>query len=310
MLDFAKQIEKAVKNNTEIEDTSGHYFLKKQLLDVMLDFPEKPEGFKVDLVRPKTYDKTFLVSGGADSTIMWELNKKEEGTKIGIYVDLGHGYTKKETEALTMMQMPHIIVPYELKFDAFWKHIIPTRNYVLLSIAEEYTSHEGEIWLGAVEGESANDAGDKSELFFRLFEELVWRTKRKKVTIRTLKDKTKNAWLKWYNDNASDTKGADILNTITCFDGSSSKPCGKCQACVRKWISMKFCGVSDQRVKEMFEIHPYDGGNEYIEKYKKHMQLALDKNDFTHYSKNRCIEDLSVIAAEEARRETPDPSES
>lgn len=288
LLDLADKIQTAVRENTDVELDDGHNSLTRELVDVMLDFPEKPENYNVGVTNKKLYDKVILVSGGADSTIMWELNKHVEN-KLGIYVDLGHTYAQKEIDAIKMMGINYKHIPYDMNFSGFWNHIIPTRNFTLIALAEQYVAHEGEIWLGAVQGESAPDKGDKSELFFRMVENYIWRTRRKKVYIKTLKSKTKNDWLRWYIDQ---TGNMDILKTITCFDGTTDKPCGKCQACVRKWISMHYCAVNTD---DFFENDPYTAGAQYIEKYKKVMTESLETGNFEHYSEDRCKQDLAVI---------------
>lgn len=288
--ELAKRIQTSLKNNEPIPLLNGHSILEKEMIEVMLDFPEKPEGAVIDSKPVTLYNKVILVSGGADSTIMWELNKHEP-SKLGIYVNLGHSYADKELEAIKMMNIPYVEIPYDFGFDGFWSHIIPTRNFQLIAIAEQYVAHEGEIWLGAVQGESAPDSGDKSELFFRMVENYIWRTHRKKVYIKTLKDKTKNDWLKWYLDT---TGNKNIVNTITCFDGTTEKPCGACQACARKWISLKYCGID---TTGFFEQDPLIAGKKHFDKYKKLMSKALDDKDFSHYSEDRCRQDLKVILA-------------
>lgn len=296
LMDLATSLESSIKENKPLVWNGGHTDLVKELVSVMLDFPEKPEGFAVNVQKPtETYKKVILVSGGADSTVMWHINKHET-SKIGIYVDLGHSYVDKEIAAIEKFNIDYKLITHHLNFDSHWKHIIPTRNFLLMAYAEQFVQHEGEIWLGAVQGESAPDKGDKSELFFRLVEQYIWRTKRKIVHIKTLKDKTKNDWMKQYLDETGDKR---ILETITCFDGTTPKPCGKCQACLRKWISLRYCGID---TTDFFEIDPYEGGKEYIAKYKTKMQSALDTRDFTHYSEDRCKQDLQVILDYENNR--------
>lgn len=288
LIELAKQLKNAIDKKENLVWKDGYFSLIDSLVPVMLDFPEKPEGFDLKVEKPKTYKKVVLVSGGMDSTIMWWLNR-EEKDKLGLYVDLGQKYAELECQAIDRAKIePVEVLVYPLKFEDDWKHIIPTRNFLLIALAEQYVAHEGEIWIGAVQGESAPDKGDKSELFFRLCEELIWRTKRKKVTIKTLKDKTKNDWLKMYLD---ETKDESILQTITCFNGTE-KPCGTCQACVRKWIAMKYCGLN---TNNFFEQDPYIAGKQFIEKYKQKFTEALEKKEFIHYSKDRAEQDLNVI---------------
>lgn len=288
LLGLAAKLETAIKLNTGYIVTNVNQELIGNLVDVMLDFPEKPEGFTVIAAGPKLFKKVILVSGGADSSIMWWLNRNEPN-KLGLYVDLGHTYVDKELNALQMFNIPFSVVKHPLKFDGDWKHIIPTRNFVLIAEAAEYVQDGGEIWVGAVSGESSPDKGDKSDLFFDLVEQLIYNTTGKTVTIRTLKDKTKNDWLKQYLNETNDLK---ILNTITCFDGTTEKPCGKCQACLRKWISLLYCGID---TNGFFEVNPYFGGNEYVQKYKNKMRECLATGIFEHYTKDRCEQDLKVI---------------
>lgn len=275
----------------EITVDSGFNNVLQELLYTVLDFPETPNDFSIPVVKqPEQYEKVILVSGGADSTIMWHVNKDTED-KVGLFVNVGQKYSNTEEESVRnyIPEDRLKIVDSAMFSSEEWKHIIPNRNFFLMCEAEKLCKHEGEIWLGAVQGETNEVSGDKSEKFFRLFERLIWLTKRKFITIKTLKDKTKNDWLKQYVEETGDT--SIVRNTITCFDGSNGVPCGKCQACVRKKISMEYCGIKDN----IFEVDPFVGGKQYIEKYKKVMQEALDNNDFTHYSKDRCIQDLKVI---------------
>lgn len=288
MIKLAKEVEQAIKNKRGIEWKEGYNTLTQELVKVMLDFPETPQGLHTELILPKLYKKVILVSGGMDSTIMWWLNGQEQD-KIALYANLGQSYNKKEFAAIQRACMkPLEVINYPLKFDDNWKHIIPTRNFVLLALAEQLVAHEGEIWIGAVQGETETTKGDKSDLFFRLVEEYIWRTKNKKVFIKDLKEHTKNDWLRIYL-NATNDKS--ILDTVTCFDGGVIS-CGKCQGCVRKAIAMKYCGLD---TTEYFKIDPFIGGKKYVDKYKIKMQEALDKKDFTHYSEDRAKQDLTVI---------------
>jgi 7-cyano-7-deazaguanine synthase in queuosine biosynthesis len=292
LFQLARELETAIlRDGRELVWRGGHSGLVREIVNVMLDFPETPNGFKLEVRAPVAdFAKVILLSGGMDSTVMWELNSQEQN-KLGMYVNLGHPYAPKEMAALGRLGLPFLEVDYKLQFES-WGHIIPTRNFVLLALAELNTKHEGEIWLGAVQGESAEDKGDKSELFFRLFEELVWRAKNKKVFIRTLKAKTKNDWLQWY---LSTTGRTDILDTVTCFSGGGTKGCGCCQACVRKWIAMRYCGIKPNVIIKYFEVEPYVGGREHIRKYWDALHACLLAEDFTHYSKERCVQDLAVI---------------
>jgi hypothetical protein len=297
LLKLASQLEAGIKSNQPVKWAGPSLSIASQLTEIMLDFPETPSDFNVRLVpEDNLFEKVILVSGGADSTIMWELNRDVKSKKA-VYVDLGHSYVQKELDALKLFGIEAEVISHPLRFESFWKHIIPTRNFVLIAHAEQFVANGGEIWLGAVQGESAPDKGDKSDLFFYLIEKFIWQTRGKSVKIRSLKDKTKNDWLKWYIDTTGDHR---IIQTITCFDGSTEKPCGKCQACVRKWISLRYCGLDT----DIFEVNPYEGGAEFIQKYKVKMQECLDRKEFNHYSEDRCKQDLRVILDYEASQKS------
>ncbi len=287
---FNEQLQNYFKwGQTEIEIDSGYSNILQQLVDVTMDFPETPGDFKIPVIKkPKQYKKVVLVSGGADSTIMWHINRHEE-SKIGLFVDVGQSYSQEEEIAVKRYVENVKIIRNKMYSSEEWKHIIPNRNFYLITEAEKLVEHEGEIWLGAVQGETNEYSGDKSELFFRLFEELIWKTKRKIISIKTLKEKTKNDWLKQYINETGDK--SIVTNTITCFSGKDGRPCGECQACVRKKISMVYCGVTD----DIFLKDPFVHGVEYVEKYKKKMRECLEKRDFTHYSEDRCIQDLQIL---------------
>lgn len=289
--ELAEKVVQSVHSGKPLVWTGGHETIVPELVRVMLDFPEKPSELSVKVEIPKQYHKVILVSGGQDSTIMWHLNRNVED-KIGLYVDFGQAYKQKEIEAINLFGIQFREVEYQI--GNRWNHIIPARNFILLMLAEELVAPEGEIWLGAVQGESAQDKGDKSSLFFTLFENFVWQSKHKRIHIRTLVEKTKNDWLKQYLCETGDSR---ILQTITCFDGAE-RPCGRCQACVRKWIAMRYCGVED--AESFFDVNPYQGGQEHVEKYRHELKRALEQGDFSHYSKDRAIQDLSVIEAYQA----------
>jgi len=268
-------------------ETSGHKALIQALLDVALDFPQTPKDFtKPEVVDSLSKPVVVLISGGQDSTVMLELTKDKD--RHCLFVDVGQPYAAAERKAIEMLLKDEYkeierVIPTE-----GWAHIIPGRNLILLLEAEKLCSHEGEIWLGAVQGESRKDSGDKSELFFHLFEEYIWRTKRKKITIKTLVEKTKNDWLKWYITTTGKT---DILSTVTCFDPEGNA-CGRCQACARKWIALRYCSIETDGI---FKVNPIIGCSDVLTSYRTKFRDCLASKDFSHYSKDRCLQDLAVI---------------
>lgn len=288
LLELAKRIEEGLARKRKINWPGACPGLVQNLVNVMLDFPEQPNNVTLTIETPRLYKKVVLVSGGMDSTIMWWLHR-EEKDKLALFVDLGLSYCKKEKSSLIKTKItPLQVVEYPLR-QISWKHIIPTRNFLLIALAQQHVKHGGEIWLGAVQGESSERAGDKSEAFFRLCERFIRFTTGKRIKIRTLKNKTKNDWLKKYLRATSDRS---IFNTVTCYSGSA-KGCGKCQACVRKWIALKYCKVEPTKY---FQKDPGKAGQEHIKKYKKVLAKALANRDFSHYSRRRCQQDLRILS--------------
>lgn len=288
LMKLVEEVQRALREGkSDIPWTDGHPVECALLVKTMLDCPEKPETVNVSLVYPALYQDVILCSGGMDSVIMLERTKLSTSRKV-LYIDYGQPYAQKEIEALKQFcddfeVIAHVIdVPY-------WKHICPTRNLQLIAIAEKFVADGGNIWLGVVSGESSKSSGDKSPSFQRQVLRLIYQATGKAVRIKTLEDHTKNDWLKWY---ISSTGSRDILNSVTCFDGTAGH-CGRCQACVRKWIAMRYCDIAD--AETFFETHPYFAGAEFIEKYKTAMTTALETKNFDHYSQARCEQDLRVI---------------
>lgn len=260
------------------------------VVDVMLDCPEKPKGYNITITEDTdSINSICLTSGGADSTIAWY----KAGKPRGLYIDIGQPYAEKEHNVLYDLGIGHFTV--DLSADWInvntWKHIIPGRNFLFLTIAAEHIANNGEIHFATVSGEGAfSGAGDKSQEFLACFENWYYNVSGKIINIRTLLEKTKAGWLKWFMDQGYDV---NIIRhkTITCFS-PTEKPCGSCQACLRKYLSFLYNNID---IAEDYEVHPMQGAAEYVNKYKVVLREALDNKDFSHYSRQRCEEDLAAI---------------
>jgi|GEM_PF-7016735 len=299
LLNFADRIVENINAQNDMLIASIPDDRKKimsEIISVMLDFPERPNDFRLDIYDSfPQYEHVILLSGGMDSMILWKTMKNIDN-KIALFVDVGQKYARRELEVVRKFVKKEDLIIASKKIDTpEWEHIIPTRNFVLLLLAEMYCADNGKTYLGAVQGESPDNKGDKSELFFRLFEELIFLNNRKTIQIKTMKNKTKNDWLKYYLEISGND--LSILNTITCFKvtvANRKEPagCGLCQACLRKWIAMKYCRLD---TKGFFNSDPGNEHSIHVKKYKEKFSKALETNNFTHYSKDRCVQDLGVL---------------
>jgi 7-cyano-7-deazaguanine synthase in queuosine biosynthesis len=291
-------------------ETSIHPEMLDAIIRTSIDCPERPENFffKVKRIRNSWRDKICLLSGGVDSTIAWYY----AGKPFGVYIDIGQPYRDKELAAIRYFTDDFEVFEGPNLFqdrDENWKHIIPGRNFLFLTIAAEYLGNGGELHFAVTEGEGFNSGkGDKSEKF--IFQFLQWyiKTTGKVISIKTLAQDTKAGWLKWFNQQHEDKTVEDIRHhTVTCFKGTE-KPCGECQGCVRKYLSyiaaFSYCDISED-----FLVHPMIGAKQYVDKYKIKMNEAIENKDFSHYSEKRCREDLAAIELAETRMKAREEAE-
>ena len=264
--------------------------LLKRLTGVVFDCPERPSDFCFDVVEPdRLFDSICLTSGGADSTIAWYY----AGKPPGLYIDIGQPYAQKERDALSRLGIPYQYVDLRGTHlaDKTWKHIIPGRNFLFLALAAEMVVDQGNVWFAMVEGEGAeSDKGDKSLMFVSLFQDWYTAVTGRSVYVQDMTLHTKPGWLRWFSKNYD----INIIrkDTVTCFAEEKGQ-CGKCQACLRKYLSFMSLDID---IAEDFVAHPMFGAVEYVQKYEQKLAYALGKGDFSHYSRHRCIEDLSAIA--------------
>jgi len=280
-----------------------------EILNCMIDIKEKPEGFvpKLNTMDLKSLglneraDFVLLLTGGLDSTLAY-FRLLDEGYKsiFPIYVDFGHPYAEKEIKALHKLKIDFFyykeIVP--VRYDGPWEHIIPARNLYLLGIASEIARDGGEIWISSVAGETPEYGGDKSLTFYKQAHDLIKTTSGKDISIKCMNERTKSGWVSWFlneclmDELTYEDKVGILKTTVSCFSGHSHLNCGKCRACLRKWICLTY---NDVDCDDMFEVHPYHGAGELVQEYKDRMSVALQNSDFSYFTKNRCKETLSVF---------------
>lgn len=260
------------------------------MADEVFTVPERPEDFRVRIqsARPEL---AVPVSGGLESTVLYFRAVRAGRKPKAFYVLYGHPYARKEQAALIHLG----INPQQIKIERlssmpatmYWKHIIPARNFIILSaVAEEILG--GEIWFGVSNGEMPVGGGDKSETFFNMvnhhFNRLPFPVK---VEI-PLQTETKVDLVRWWL-RAGISKEL-LAETVSCFSDSKEKHCGACQSCLRKYIAFAANGLE---LKTDVDVRV--GCAQYIEKYKRVMGGALKTESFGKYSRRRCEQDLQEI---------------
>jgi len=262
----------------------------------------------------RTYQQVGLISGGMDSVIMWHIMQNEPGYKLAVFCDLGQSYNSAERDVLDQRQIPYVEEKLDLSSRPNWDHIIPGRNMLMMLRAVDYVTDGGNLWLGCVDGESGYDDGDKSQRFFDLFQTYVKAEYDKQVKIKTMRTGTKTYWLSWYLGKTADFS---ILGTVTCFNPIEGKACCACQACLRKYLAIRYysitcstmieCDPTGNLLEEPFATwaehmdHPSYrqaiavGCKPFIESYINKMETASANRNYSHYSEARIEEDLPLL---------------
>lgn len=235
-------------------------------------------------------DEVLLFSGGTDSFIAWKyLNKP-----ACLYVDLNTTYSKAElvrVKELASKYSIDLIVDNRLDLgDQEFKDtsgFVPHRNTFLILIASFYANR---IWYAGLGSDVVIDKNPKYSLNLSQFltEQLSHRALSvvvdspfwnytKEDTIRILMNLVgKLEAKKW------------LLDTFSCYS-DTKLPCGKCQACFRRYVALKLHGI-----EEDYEINPLRGCREQIlQKYIPEMLRSLDGTG--RYHLRRSIETLGLI---------------
>lgn len=260
----------------------------KPLILEMFDVPERPKDFSVQMVQVSALDIAIPVTGGLDSTVLW-WRSRLQARHVAIkpyYVDFGQPYLSKEMKALWLMGVPVIRINTKPISYMSWKHILPGRNFLIISLIAEQMNKQGVIWFGAVDGEMPYSGGDKSHLFLTMVNALLQKLPFPVLVTTPLQTETKVDIVKWAVDNGYSD---DLTYTVSCFSPANGH-CGQCQACLRK--AMAFA-CNDLELATVVPVK--QGCVEFIEKYKIVLNRALETNDFSKYSERRCKQDLKAL---------------
>ena len=232
--------------------------------------------------------RVVLLSGGMDSTLAFMMSHREDPTTRGLWVDLGQPYSKKEKSVIQFLKKRYSSSIFELSclvvneqngnVPTIDNQVIDGRNLTLACLAANYGD---EIWLCALDGEMHEYMPDKNKAFFDTATIALTQAYGRSVRVKTpFVDLTK-AELIALALKKGITK-EEILSTSTCYHPSIKK-CGKCSACVKRWIALKL-----NKISERTEKSPLD--SEYAKFYKAAVQDAWNRQDFKHYNKKRIIE--------------------
>jgi len=282
----------------------------KEYVEVF-DVPEKPDNWEF-MYRNRQEEIIVPVSGGLDSTICYYIAKMSGKSVRAFYVDMGQEYAWKEKDALVNLGIDFSVLAdvrsdrtgWNERFSKAWKHILPARNFYILSLLAEQAEGPATLYFGVLDGEIKERlGGDKSKEFLRMLTHDLARMHPFPVTLELpIQYLTKASEIEYFLGLAEVHKleefginnkqeAIDLLTkTVTCFDGTA-KQCGRCQACLRRYLAFEYNGIK----LDDFDVPVMENTKEFQMKYLDAMTLALRDNDFSQYSKIRCEQDLHVL---------------
>lgn len=254
--------------------------------------PESPA--YTEPARDDTFRVVIPLTGGMDSTTLWQMAMESGLPAVPIYLDLGQPYAELEITAASEIaarsgQTLHV-VRQQMPFQAF-DYILLGRNAVVIYTIAELLRERGqwgEIWFGNLAGESPVRGGDKSRRFFNDTQALL--------TLRGYDVRICNPLIGMDKpDEVAYWMGRDIevlMNTKSCFS-VQHRQCGECQTCFRKWVAFK---AHDIDIRDTFARRDLRVSFEpFVRKYKDRMGGAKAHGDYSHYSPRRIETTLQAI---------------
>ena len=237
--------------------------------------------------------KVVLLSGGLDSTLAFVMSRTMYDRKsIGLFVDMGQPYSSKEERVVDYLQNKYggivklkvpIITSENNNVPTIEDQIIPGRNFTLAALAANYGE---EIWLSALDGEMHNYMPDKSRHFFDLTQLALSQAYGRQIVFRTpFATMTKVEAVKF----ALEIKVPESLirRTSTCYHEEYDR-CGECSACFKRWVALSL-----NYIEEDYRVDPRTSA--FAAEYEGKLISAIERDDFTHYSKKRIKEVLKAI---------------
>ena len=170
--------------------------------------------------------KVFLVSGGLDSYIAWELYKDNDSTAL--FIDYGQKYARPEYLAVKKLIPEAKTIKIDRPVIELDNNYIPNRNLLLATVAATYFMPDKII----IAGLGSDRCLDKTEEVFLEYSKLLSKYSKKTIVIESpFWEQTKTAIIRKFL--AKGHSMGVLNNTYSCYTGTP-QPCGECKACLRK----------------------------------------------------------------------------
>lgn len=189
-----------------------------------------------------------LFSGGLDSFALWHLLEKPRP----VYVCYGHKYQNWELKAIGRLEQADPSLQVTVLDGPRIGHLeqpdgrIPHRNLLLITTAAA-ALQPAVVYLGALRGETSRD---KSDHFIRESSRLLSFCEQPVRVLSPSKRWTKTQLvarlIKKFPEQAK-----NLQKTRSCY-AASDLPCGRCLACLRRWVAM-----SNNGIHEEYEVAPW-----------------------------------------------------
>lgn len=184
--------------------------------------------------------QVLLFSGGMDSLIAAHLHP----AAIKLYVATGSKYQDKELSHLKLEYGPsEILYDHRLNLGDVERDdaIVPARNLFLTAIAALYGD---EIILCAVNGDGSTDKDSRFAFLQTATLQHVFSpphfTDFQPRIILPMRDKCKGEWVAWYLNAGGSPE--HLARSVSCYHPTHFH-CGRCKACIRKWVAQEFNGI-------------------------------------------------------------------
>lgn len=191
------------------------------------------------ITTPLFREQVLLYSGGMDSFIAAYATPP---AKL-LYINTHASYSEKELHYLPDHAPRAVTIDTRLDLSAQERDdaIVPARNLLLVTLASHY-GHE--VLLAATAGDQSTDkdrpfADMTSELLSHIYSGKHFPDSRGVVVSLPFKESTKAEMVRWYLDAGYDP--VVLCDTVSCYH-PTIKHCGRCKACLRKWVALEYNG--------------------------------------------------------------------